>query len=76
MVTKSPIFVKETVMQEIQKHVELRKSEGYQVKTKVMFFTPLHGVKPKEVKVLVSAIKFDDCDPIKLSILRGDGTWK
>lgn len=77
MVIAKPVFIKEQVLKEVEQHVEQRKNEGYDVKAKVMFFTPLHGIRPKEVKVLVSAMKVDpNSSTMKMCILRGDGTWR
>lgn len=77
MVTEKPVFIKEEVMRDVKEFVDLRTSQGYTVKSKIMFFTSLHGTRPKEVKVLVSSMKVDPHSSLpKMCILRGDGTWR
>ena len=78
MFTQQPILLKnkDAIQNRIKKFIDKRRKEGYRVKAKVMFFTPIDHRKPKEVKVLVSAVKIEPFLQPKLMILRCDGTWK
>lgn len=76
MVTKPPVFLKSNLTKKIEKYISLRKKEGFEVRTKIMLFTPLNGTEPVTVKVLISAVKFEDGVPMKVYILRGNGLWQ
>lgn len=77
MLTATPIFVKDSLIKEVETYVEIRKKLGYEVKSKMMFFSSMYGSKPKEVKVMVSAVKNDPHSIVSfVYILRRDGTWK
>ena len=72
-----PLFIKEQVESDVKRFVELRTQQGYTDKSRIMFFTCLHGRKPKEVKVMVSAVKHDPNSIVPfVCILRADGSWR
>lgn len=75
--TTTPLFVKENVIKEVREFVQLRRQQGFTVKSRIMFFSSLYTSQPKRVKVMVSAVKHDPTSIIPfMSILRRDGSWK
>ena len=77
-ITQQPLFVKdkESIKNRVKKFVIQRRKEGYTVRSKILFFTPLYHRSPKKVKVLISAYKVEPFGQAKMAILRGDGSWK
>lgn len=72
-----PVFFKKQLLQEIDNHVKEYQERGYDVRSKIMFYTPYGCRKPQRVQVLVRCFKIDKFTKTpKMTILRVDGQWK
>ena len=75
--TQPPVFFKPKLIKDVNAHVKEYKERGYDVRSKVMFFVPLHCRKPRKVMVLVRCFKIDKySNTPKMTILRANGEWR